>query len=117
MFLDPTKFKEPPPVEVKHLTPAQRVLLDAAKYIEKYGWTQGGFFSQPHSDLDKRPACAWGAIGSVAEWEDKLTTKAYMLLYRHLGCKGGCGVPKWNDTPGRTKEQVVAALRGAAQCF
>jgi len=37
------------------------------------------------------------------------------MLWRLLEYLGQRGVSNWNDYPGRTKEQVVAALRGAAR--
>lgn len=81
------------------------VLRNAAKLIEKHGWVQGCFG-------DKRLGyCAAGAINHVAPSgaaaglaKDKL---------RQLAPDGL--ITLWNDAPGRTKDEVVAALRKAAR--
>ena len=98
-------------------------LYKAAEHIEVHGWYQGYFW--PHEGLGDPPytqgdpCCALGAI-SVVEDSDPVQhdTPAMRELADYLGAKdplgGSAPVAEWNDTPLRTKEEVLAALRGAA---
>lgn len=80
------------------------VLDDAADYIEKYGWTQGAL------QLDTGEVCAMGAISRCAT--DALPGWAFKSLSRYLDRQI---IPKWNDQPGRTKQEVLDALRGCSK--
>lgn len=101
-------------------------LLRAADYIEQHGWHQGGAYKGfcPQGN-ETPPACAYGAI-RVALLEDMhvehvgyanlnaacRVVEDYLQLpeqkhYRRL--------PLWNDARDRTKDDVIAALRGAAE--
>jgi hypothetical protein len=98
-------------------------LYKAAEHIEMHGWHQGYFW--PHHDrtftfeeppyTDGDPCCAIGAIG-VVEGVDpaNVTTDAMEALKTFLGFDFISHVPDWNDSKGRTREEVLAALRGAA---
>jgi len=63
--------------------------------------------------------CARGAIRRVLDISTDemhfLAREEAKVLWRLLEYLGQRGVSNWNDYPGRTKEQVVAALRGAAR--
>lgn len=108
-----------------------KVLNDAADYIDKHGW------GQRH---DQHPitghVCARGAIGAALGCSWKLGTlfndpfeitrvpvfdkpveyarAFFRVLYVLLDHLHEADVARWNDAPGRTKEEVTAALRGAA---
>jgi len=86
------------------------ILLKAADLIERDGWCQGADLKQ----VDGKPArCAERAI------EEFLTSRrkfweVMRALRNHVTVNT---VWEWNDAPGRTKEEVIAGLRGAAaQC-
>ena len=89
------------------------ILLEAANYIERHGWCQFRLATK------EGEVCARGAIRRVLDIstdEVQVLTreeaKAIWRLFEYLGQRS---VSNWNDYPGRTKEQVVAALRGAAR--
>lgn len=89
------------------------VLLDAAKLVER-GWCQ----VLPWSTKDGRKRyCIWAAVlesywSSGALWDRDSMAK---LLYDEIGLSSGESIGSWNDAPGRTQAEVVAALRGAAE--
>ena len=90
------------------LAPRDRVagvLLGAADYIERHGWCQGT------SRIGDRVCVAW-ALAIAAHQDFKFAEQAGHRLMRSVG--GGRTVPRWNDRIGRTKEEVVEALRAAA---
>ena len=78
--------------------PWQTVLFDAADYIEQHGWCQ-------HRLRDGDKVCAIGAIGFLV--------KNIEAIGRFRSFLGG-RIDTWNDTVGRTKDEVVAALRACA---
>jgi hypothetical protein len=102
--------------EVKHLpkvdhTPAEldaasKLLLKAADYVEKNGWCQHELQSG-----DGR-VCIVGALSAVADEIFLVGTHsaAWTRLQKALNKMAGT----WNDTQGRTKEEVVAKLRAVA---
>jgi hypothetical protein len=77
----------------------------ALQYLDQHGWCQFSF-----EDGQGR-VCAMGAIRKVmhrAEWEAAAKRLADHLRINSLS------IADWNNTKGRTKEQVQAALRAAA---
>lgn len=102
----------------------REVLLRAADLIESKGWCKD--FSALDADLNEVDPwsdsacvfCAVGAIESVAAngYADfdglTLSNGAIDRLSRALGARN---VIRWNDEDGRTQEEVVAALRKAAE--
>lgn len=82
-----------------------KTLLKAADYIEKHGWCQGKWRN------DAGEVCAYGAISSV-ERCGLVRSGAAWRLGRFLNVVSVAG---WNDQPDRTKEEVIAALRAAAE--
>lgn len=88
----------------------QTVLLDAANYIEKHGWIQGGM---EHPD---GRVCAFGALTHAAKFTsgDYWVHDGYRLAVHHLVDKVG-HIPMWNDHPWQTKEEVVSTLRKVAR--
>ncbi len=80
-----------------------RILREAADLLETNGWCQGAFA------IGKR-RCATGAINAVvASGEEAL--RAHRVVSRYVGAPL---VSTWNDHPGRTSQEVMAALRAAA---
>lgn len=120
------------------MTPAE-VLRGAAAKIEERGWFQG---TDMRSDLpeNQRPLCANLAMDAVVDKvrssRDPVTLRyvftspevearyhafvaAQSCLITFLGLPPrdipiGSKVVEWNDAPGRTKTEVVASLRSAA---
>lgn len=92
------------PWDGSNLDEASRVLLRAAEIVEER-WCQ--------DELGKAggPVCGWGAIieASGGGPEDELWVSAYRRADAAVG-----GLIRFNDTEGRTKEEVAAALRAAA---
>lgn len=124
----------------QQLSPEDLLLLDAADYLESDdNWVQGKLFLLRSSTVPR--ACAIGALGAVMPGpnmpkpslvgEDSslvgagalggkypsIANKAISQLDRYL-CYATSGkyidVVPWNDTPGRTKQEVVTAMREAA---
>ena len=93
----------------------------AADHIVTHGWYQGYFWPNDGHELgyppyvDGDPCCALGAIAVVEEMDQVLVYSEPMrFVGEHLGLKPA-EVADWNDMPYRTKEEVLAALRGAAK--
>jgi hypothetical protein len=97
-----------------HSVPGDRVsaetpagmLTAAADLIEQRGWCQRKF-----QDDDGR-LCVEGAIYHGLAVLDRVCFDAVRILRRHIGDDS---LIRWNDQPGRTQDQVVAALRAAAE--
>lgn len=102
----------------------------AAHVIRTRGWHQGSLYDdiQP---VETAPVCAVGALqvatlgvhrleGTVtwgsAEDEPFFVAAGYLDKYLHevVGVSEYADVSEWNDSPGRTKDEVLAALDGAA---
>jgi len=98
------------------------VLTAAAEIVGKPGaWTQEAFSRNADGQADcgsgrwaSEPVC-FCAIGAVAEAAG-LTPEEAVTRGLHLPVEAvvGRSVPGWNDMPGRTQAEVVAALREAA---
>jgi hypothetical protein len=101
----------------EHTTPAA-ILTAAADLIEPEGcWTQGTSYrdGQGRAVDGCDPSvvvsrCMNGAIGTVSGLDFRLTGPAYSILEGVVGRDTAF----WNDEPGRTQAEVVAALRKAA---
>lgn len=85
-----------------------QVLLDAADYIERHGWCQ--YIVEDNQGR----VCIGGAISAAASNSDQDDLYVYALVRLDKYLHSYKLVPFWNDTPGRTKEEVIAALRAAA---
>lgn len=105
------------PLDQVNLTDVQIVLLDAAAEVRK-GWCQHKL-----ETADGR-VCVRGAIMRANDnqfldlgWgrASPIEQDADWLLSLHLGIDAYISdVPDWNDVPGRTAEEVSAALEQAA---
>jgi hypothetical protein len=96
-------------------------LYRAADHIEQNGWYQGYFWPIPRYAAEAPytagdPCCAMGAIAVVEDVDPVCQTPdAMRYLAEHLGYEFAARVADWNDMPERTKDEVLAALRGAAE--
>jgi hypothetical protein len=89
---------------------AGKILLDTADYIERHGWCQNVY----QNGLGN--VCIMGALSRIVHRPVQLPEGRIMeILPRLTKYLGVTRVDSWNDAPGRTKEQVVDALRGAAR--
>jgi len=86
------------------LSVAEKALLRAADYIEKHGWCQ-------HRTETPDGVCAMSAIYSVAEVAENGAYAAVRELERRVNRN----IINWNDSPLRTKEEVVATMRGVSR--
>src|SRR5258708_2082962 len=84
--------------------PWQQVLLNAAELLERDGWIQGCFGSRDG------PKCL---VGSMLYMTKELSPYFWEARTR-LGERTNGNPVGWNDTPGRTKEQVIALLYDCA---
>jgi hypothetical protein len=100
------------------------LLRDAAEYISEHGWTRGKMRD------DKGAVCAMGAlymttvVGIDNIYRATLLGEAVTALGDIAGVAvirtgpGSFGVnevPKWNDAPERTAEEVVLTFKRAAE--
>jgi len=94
--------------------PWRKALMDAADKIRTHGWFQmgcGGVNDGPES------ICAAIAINDVVlgYGEDVIIRQRIRTAFiEHMGFRGWTDIMKWNDVPGRTKAEVIAALEDAA---
>lgn len=85
----------------------QETLLAAARYIEEHGWCQGSW-SQPDGSV-----CLWGALRAIVVGDHgSFSREDWEPLAERLPL--GKFAAAWNDEPGRTEAEVIAALRAAA---
>lgn len=103
------------------MTAQQDVLRKAAELIEKFGWTQGTLaraeMGNPCGELSPFATC-FCAIGAVRRATHLVAGSSREVFHRAIGLFCDAvetnNVPRWNDTAGRTKEEVIDALRRAA---
>jgi len=98
---------------------AGKILSDAAEYIVRHGWCQC---------VVENPNGAVCALGAICHATNDMIAQRLLAfsppntlarLKKVIGIarldESWHDIQKWNDAPGRTKEHVVAALRGAAR--
>jgi hypothetical protein len=79
-------------------------LMRAKQYIEEHGWCPLGW--SPSGGGAAR--CVVGALHAAAKpGVNKWDSPAHRVLAKAIG---SINQPKWNDTPGRTVEEVYAAF-------
>ena len=104
-------------------TTSPEVLRAAALHVTRHGHHQGDFYGDPATTAT--PACIEGAIGIVVlgrlldnTWQlvvNPTANKAASLFRAYLAQNGSHQNPaEWNDVPGRTAVEVIAALNAAA---
>lgn len=82
------------------------ILLAAADDLRTNGWCQ-------HAERDGRSHCAVGAIRELrGSWNEPDHARAAEDYLRRA--IGGGRIDEWNDTPGRTADEVIEALHAAA---
>lgn len=96
--------------EDKILTLQQQIFLNAASLIEKRGWCQGRAMD------GKGRVCLMQAIGRAAGelGVDTFRTSGVWPFVEEVHSRLRRGGTAWNDAPGRTKEEVIAALKSWA---
>lgn len=112
MPFDSTGFEIAPQVVTE---PWRKVLLDAADHLERYGWC-----SYAAHEAGK-PSCAGLAIYRIGK-EHGIETQVHLAKFLNLppawNETGDSAyieaLFRWNDTPGRTAAEVIAALRSCA---
>jgi hypothetical protein len=89
-------------------SPAQLVLVAAAGLLEHHGW------AQRQCRTGAGALCPVAAIAAAAEGDKDLEHEAHLALERWVIWHTQFDtVPEWNDAPERTKDEVLAGLRGA----
>jgi hypothetical protein len=84
-----------------------QILTEAAGRVDR-GWAQGG--------LVAGCVCAVEAIAeSVRDGNELVHMKTFNMALNALRDQVTGTIVNWNDMPGRTKEEVVAALLRAAK--
>ena len=87
----------------------------AADLIEQKGWTQGAMALDAAGTPTKALSpdavcyCTLGALAKAAGGHERVEGRLVSTLAKQLKVYS---IVDWNDTPGRTKEEVIAALRG-----
>jgi len=99
------------------------ILIKARELIATKGWTQGRWAL----DAAGKPAmadehatcfCSWGAIVTAARgfgWDSEAEYTACCVFAEAIGAGDTGRLIKWNDAPGRTKEEVLAAFDRAIE--
>jgi hypothetical protein len=90
----------------------QKLLLEAAEILETRGWIQGEMCTD-------EGFCTLGAINRAGYDVGNTApiTTAILAVIAKIGAPPTMGpraIARWNDTYGRTKEEVVHTLRDAA---
>ncbi len=93
----------------KKKSTAAKVLLDAAKYIEKHGWCQG-------IEMDAGGAvCATGAIWNACQDYNKgFLAQEALKDYLHYKTEEST-ILEWNDRENNRKDKVLTVMRNAAK--
>jgi hypothetical protein len=86
------------------------VLRKAAEILGERGWCQRSSMD------DQGHLCALGALGVASRAiSPSAYTKAGAALARHLCIESRYDIPEWNDVQGRTAEDVILAMKRAAE--
>jgi hypothetical protein len=109
--------------EVQREVTTADVLSRAADLLEEFGWCQGALARDENGAAIGNavmPACVVDPHAISFCYEGALRRAAFDFsgdpdgdLYEDAWY-AGAGDPSWNDKPGRTKSEVVTALREAA---
>ncbi len=94
------------------LDPISRTLLTAADIMEELGWC-GDAAHGPNKEICMVVAVTRAFPGIRTPKDDRVRWAAHDRLCAYLGIHSGRLV-YWNENICRSKEQAVAALRGAA---
>jgi hypothetical protein len=101
------------------MTTILQILKNARNLLKKKGWTQGANACNErgtevgYTAENAATFCARGAVWHVDEGNDEAATRALALL---SSCTiSNLGLISWNDSPGRTKEEVLALFDRAIE--
>ena len=86
--------------------PTTEVIFGAIERLERWGWCQG-------RTINGTERCVFGAIRTAASGNEKLMKAALWRVADANPEITPVGIAYWNDEPGRTKDQVIEALRRA----
>ena len=106
----------------------REVLLKAAELLETKGWTQKEYardaMGRPTGTLSPDAAC-YCLMGSIYAAGDQLEVDIYgeqvvekvraQLPYSTIPRFNDAAIPRFNDAVERTKEEVIAVLKAAAE--
>jgi hypothetical protein len=89
------------------MTPVE--VLRAARAKIEQGWTQHAFARNGIEPVPSRSVTAtcWCAIGAITAANGSSSSSSEVFLERAVGTDD---VPAWNDAPGRTQAEVLAAF-------
>jgi hypothetical protein len=92
---------------------AAKLLRAAANILETKGWYQGSFGNE------EKGFCLLGSINVVDTGEATWSTSPDANLAKEAirVVSGQRFLSRWNDSPGRTKSEVVSAMRKAARAL
>jgi hypothetical protein len=111
------------------MTPEERqqVMKDlraGADLIEKNGWIQGDFYQEREGvEPIDCPVCSVGGLHAVITGSPTPGRGDWAAIQRYIGAKLALweylptDIIAWNDTPGRTAEEVTAAFRDCANAL
>lgn len=87
--------------------------MKPSEILEQYGWTQG-YFARDKSGMTMPSmspyATCFCAVGAIKR-SDFPTGSSLDVLREHIGAASVEDVYRWNDAPGRTKDEVIAVLK------
>lgn len=93
----------------------KEALIAARQLLVDVGWVQGDF-SKSDSAQKCIGYCAAGALYEITQNQaPQLTSPARQLLGLTVESLGAEGLLHFNDTPGRTKEEVLALFDRAIE--
>lgn len=93
--------------------------MKAYELLEQMGWCQGANarnWAGKKVDPHHKSACRFCLIGALDKIYDATSIammEAKLALYQQRVIPHNMGLAEWNDAPGRTKEEVIAALKQA----
>lgn len=99
------------PFDGRHLNPTAQHLIRAKAYLQDHGWCATG----PYGNAGE--VCVGSALHNTMG--EQWAGAAGFLMGTVLGVEpsyvDGYGIGRWNDTPGRTLDEVLAAFDRAIE--
>jgi hypothetical protein len=90
------------------------LITAGADRLERMGWCQGSFAQDKNDQSvppDDEEACSFCAVGAMrAVGQNVLIGRAIHAL----SLAASRTITRWNDDPGRTKDEVIALMRRTA---
>ncbi|SRR5216683_1820189 len=88
------------------LDPTTDIILGAIDYLEQYRWCQ-------YAAVRGNQRCVWGALREVAGESNRGMLDAACRRVEQMNNIPSFDLQDWNDVRGRTKDQVLDALRNS----